>query len=66
MFSEYRLNVTRINAGVSANSEEQPVQRRLLGWGLGLFFGGVALFLGSLLYGLSGETNSEGHRASGW
>ena len=60
MFLEYRLNVTRINAGVSASSEELPVQRRLLGWGLGLLFGGVSVFLGSLLYGLPGETNSEG------
>jgi hypothetical protein len=60
MFLEYRLNVTRINAGVLAGSAELPVQRRLLGWGLGLLFGGVALFLGSLLYGLPGEANSEG------
>ncbi len=60
IYLEYRLNVTRINAGVLAGSEELPAQRRLLGWGLGLLFGGMAIFLGSSLYGLPGETNSEG------
>lgn len=57
---EYRLNVARISAGLPANDGELSRQRRVLGWGLGLLFGGVAIFVGSVFFGLPGETDSEG------
>ena len=55
---EYRLNVARISAGLPANDGELSRQRRVLGWGLGLLFGGVAILFFSDLGGVQALTSS--------
>ena len=63
MYLEHRQNVVRIKEGVSTRLGDTMGTRRVLGWGLGLAFGGISLFLGSLMFGLPGETGSEGQGA---
>ncbi|MDA1095963.1 MAG: hypothetical protein O3B84_01720 [Chloroflexi bacterium] len=60
MYLEYRQNLARIKTGILTNPGDTTGARRVLGWGLGLASGGISLFLGSLMFGLPGETGSEG------